>query len=425
MTSRKQPLQGALLAMAILSKTHPINFVLTVSVCGHFTLAELQTAVNHACQKHPTLTSLVTYQENGQAFLIPNAAPYFPVEEQQGDKWHNIATAELVRPFDLTAAPPVRFVLLRHDANHADIVVVCAHALADGLSAAYLIHDLLLVLGNDSTVLTPKAALPPFNELIPDYQGKRRAILLAKLKAPLAKLFVKLMSFKSNTQSPALGNYHLLTWRLSTEQSTALLTRCRAEKTTVHAALCVAFLRAFGELHQDGWQRRIQGPVNIRPRLAQPVTDDFGMFINLIEFEVSCSLARDYWDVARDVRQGFVQRMRDANLFNIMIDAQIIIEAISDSLQPAAMMQSAPAANYDLSITNLGRLKMPEPTNKLQLEALYGPCVAGNPDEVVLGVNSVNGRLHFSLLFLESKMSLVQGERIQNDAMGWMAEAIA
>lgn len=411
--------------MAIVSQTYPINFLLTASVRGRFSLGELQTAVNKACQKHPTLNSLVAHQDNGQAFLVPNDSPHFPVEEQTDSSWQAIANVELNRPFDLTVVPAIRFILLRHDNEHADIIVVCAHALADGFSAAYLIHDLLAVLGNDNLTLTPKAALPPFSALIPDFKGKWLTIFLAKLKARLFKTLIKILPTKSELLDKVFGDYHFLTWRLSSEQTTSLLSRCRAEQTTVHAALGVAFLRAFAERRQDGWRREIQSPVSIRSRLAQPLTDDYGMFINLMAFKVDCSLERDYWAVARDIRQGFLSRMNDSALFREFVEAEIILETLSAIITPDSIAQSMPRVAYDLSITNLGRLTMPEPTDKLQLEALYGPCVGGNPDEVVLGVNSVNGRLHFSMLYRDAKMSWAQGEQIRDGAMNWLAKAIS
>jgi hypothetical protein len=52
-----------------------------------------------------------------------------------------------------------------------------------------------------------------------------------------------------------------------------------------------------------------------------------------------------------------------------------------------------------LSITNLGKLDIPIHYGDLKLESLYGPSVYTDLIEKILGVNTINGKMHFNFTF--------------------------
>jgi len=269
--------------------------------------------------------------------------------------------------------------------------------------------------------------IQPMNELLPDFPGKRMAIWQAKLKARLFKLFLSRNSKQTKSQTDEVNlakpKYYVYPWVLTSEQTAALVARSRAEGTTVHAALCVAFLRAFGEFHGDGWKRKIQSPISLRDRLTRPVGESFGLFVNLVEFRVDCAPERNFWEVARKIKQGFIQRTLNKHIFNSLIEAKVVMNEIGKVITPKIVAQSFMAMDHDLSITNLGRLDFPVRYGSLQLEALFGPILGGDPEDIVLGVTTIGGKMHFSLSCTDLKMNTSQAEQVVESAMNWLANA--
>jgi hypothetical protein len=428
MSTEKQKLQGGQLVVWLASEYHSINFALMARIRGSFTPDQFQRALDKLQLKHPALSANVVQEADGSVYLIPKPAVEFPVrivDREHAESWVEQATTELEQPFDLLNNPPIRFVLLRGK-DVSEVLFVCPHALADGLATAYLVRDFLTFLNDPDVDVAPMPPAQPMSELIPNFPGKGMAILLAKLKARLLKMYLSLSTKKSQADvvGPVEPKYHLLPWILTAEQTSALAARSRAEGTTVHAALCVAFLRAFGEFYQDGWKRKISSPVSLRERLAHPVGEAFGLFVNLVEFCIDCAPERDFWDVARAIKRGFVRRTGDKQIFNSLIEANVVTGQLGQVLTPQIVAQSFMAIDYDLSITNLGRLDFPTRYGSLQLDALFGPILGGDPQDIVLGVITIGGNMHLGLSFTALRMNTSQAEQVVETAMSWLADAV-
>jgi hypothetical protein len=429
MNHTKQKLQGGNFALWLVTDYKPINFALTVRVRGAFTPDQFQQALDKVRLKYPSSAMRVTKESDGNAYLISDVNLKFPVriiERKHSESWVEEASTELGQIFDLLNQPPLRLVWLRSD-NVSEIVFVCSHALADGLSAAYLARDLLIFMSDPQADVEPIPLNPAMSELIPDFPGRRIGIWRTKLRAALLKLLISLRP-KTDQQSEAgvdtaKPKYNLLPWELTPQQTSTLVTRSRAEGTTVHAALGAAFLRAFGEFHGDSWKRKIQSPVNLRERLTHPVGEAFGLFINLVEFYANCAPERDFWEVAREIKEGFIRYAGDKPIFSSVMDTTVLMDELTPILTPQNLAEFWPGVEYDLSITNLGRLDFPLQYGSLQLEALYGPSISGIPEEIVLGVATIGGIMRFTLVFTSLKLSISQAEQIKEKAMHWLAVA--
>jgi hypothetical protein len=429
MSEKNQPLRGTQLAIWMASKILAINFSLTARVRGSFTSDQLERALEKLQKKHPPLTMKIKKESKATVYLVPDASLEIPVrrvDQAQADDWIGEVTAELVRGFDLSREPPLRLVWLVGD-EFSDMVLVCPHSLADGLSMAYLVRDLLDFLGEAECVADPMPMYPALSELIPHFPGKQWVVWKSKIKSAV---FKTLLGLKSKRTKPPITNaaavetgYQLLNWKLTPEQTTALVARSRVENTTVHAALCTAFLRAFGEFHGNGWRRMIQSPINLRNRLTSPVGESFGLYIYLAEFPVDCAPDHDFWDVTRAIKQDFIKHTKDKPIFSPLVDTSIVMDALAPILSNALLVESVGRVKYDLSITNLGALAFPTRFGTLQLDALYGPCISGKRNEIILGVNTLNGNMHLTLTFTDQKLTPAQAEQLKDKALKNLAEA--
>jgi hypothetical protein len=428
MKTEKQRLQGGQLVVWLASEYHAINFALMARIRGTLSPESYQKALDKLLLKHPSLAVNVIQDARGDVCLLPSPAPKVPLrieERKRPTHWIEETTTELARPFDLGEDPPLRCLILQ-DKDVSDILFVCPHVLADGLATTYLLRDFLAFLDDPEAEVTPTPRVPPMSALIPDFPGKGWATLQANLKAQLLKLCLRRAqrnTSQTETSNPRQPDYHLLPWTLTSEQTSALVARSRAEGTTVHAALCAAFLRAFGEFHGEGWKRKIQSPVSLRDRLTQPVGEAFGLFVNLVEFPIDCDPAYDFWEVARRIKKRFVRRTGDSQAFKSLIEANVVTHQGRDMLTPQTAAQVFMAADHDISISNLGRVDFPTQYAAFQLEALFGPILGGDPEDVVLGVITVGGTMHLSLSFTDLKMDVLQAEKIIEAAMQWLVKA--
>jgi len=424
-----QPLQGGQFVVWLASQYHPINFAFMARIRGGLTPRQVQQALDKLRIKYPPLSMRVGSESDGSVYLISDPALRFPVRSvarDHAERWIAEVTTELGQAFDLFTQPPLRLVLLQ-DEELSEILFVCPHVLADGLAVAYLVRDFLAFLGNPAAEEVAMPLAPPMSTLIPDFPGKRMVIWRAKLKAGLFKLLLRHGSKTDEAKTEAAHcvapPYHLCPWVLTAEQTAALAARSRAADTTVHAALCVAFLRAFGECCGDGWKRTLQSPVNLRDRLRRPVGESFGLFVNLVEFSVNCAPERDFWEVAREIKQAFTRRSADKHIFNSLIEANVAMPALRAVITPKIVAQSFMTVKHDLSISNLGRLDFPVRYGALELDALFGPILGDDPEDRVLGVVTIGGVMHLSLSFTDSKMSPAQAEQLKESAMDWLAQA--
>ena len=416
-----QKLRGGQFAVWLASEYQSINFALTVRVQGAITPEQFRSALEKLRIKYRPLSMRMATESDRSVYLIPDSSLKIPiriVERKQSEQWVAEVAVELGLAFDLLHDPPIRLVWLRGE-KVSEIVFVCPHVLADGLAVVYLIRDFLEFLGDPDAGAEPMPLTPAMSELLPDFPGKRKIIRQSKLKTALMQFFLRL-SPNQELQLSKPVDYQLLAWRLTDQQTSALVKRSRSEKTTVHAALSTAFLRAFGELRGDGWRRKLQSPISLRHRLTAPVGEAFGLFVNLVEVEVRCSPERDFWEVAREVKEAITHRADDRYVFRSLVEANVMMDKLGAVIPPEFVARSVTTVSYDLSITNLGRLDFPAQYGKLQLEALYGPSLGGNPGDVVLGVITVGDKMHFTLSFTEIKLSVSQAEQIREKAMRYL-----
>jgi hypothetical protein len=395
---------------------------MTARVRGQFAPDELHAALAQVRARHPLLGMRIAVDGEQWPCLIAEQVPDLPVRvvaRQAEDDWIAQVEQELEQPFDRPVGPLVRFVWLRSP-DVSELVIVCDHLLVDGLSAALLVRDLLGQLGQPGTPIERLPVLPTLNELIPpDLADKLAQYLAAMPPSEAAPPQAPPPQVSPVPPTPQ----RVLAWALAEPQTAALVARCRAERTTVQGAICAAFLGALAAAQPGvaSAQRRVQSPFSLRGRLARPVAEDFGLFIALPEVGVDCPPDRDLWDVARDIREALERETADERVFMPLVALEIQAASLSDA-ELFQMLAASFTANYDLSVTNLGRLDIPAQAGRLGLEALYGPAlgVAGEHHRV-LGVLTVGGRMSLTLAFRGPSLEHVRDRAMARlgAAVGW------
>jgi NRPS condensation-like uncharacterized protein len=147
----------------------PSHFCVTAKVVGKITIEKLQQALVWVQQRHPLLRVGIATDTNGKPWFVAESAsiPLRIVERLGEEHWLQEVENELSNPFNWNQAPLVRVVLVRsHDIS--EIIVTCHHAIADGISSAYLLRDILEAMGTPNFEGKVLPEYPAFEDLIPN-----------------------------------------------------------------------------------------------------------------------------------------------------------------------------------------------------------------------------------------------------------------
>ncbi len=415
------------------------NFAMMVRVQGKVSVEQVMTALSRVRVRHPALVPAAG-GAGSEAFFPLN------VRADCGDcDWIEVAQAELGASFPGHPGPFARFTLLRRPsppggAEGFDLVAAFHHGICDGMSGMFVLRDVLQALGDPQLELAPLPAPPPTVTLIPasalSNPELQRKIWLTVAVLRGQVLFEKVrrrLSPGKRTKTPAAQEtpaenplaerqFVILPEQLSAAQTTALLARCKKEQVSVHAAVCVAWLRAFTGGATSSHIGTVSSPVNLRERLSPPVGDTSGLFLATVETSVDCGPERDFWDAAREFKQKLEQDSRNETLFfNPLLFSKIFTPQIApaDIGILVEMLFSRPV-KYDFSITNLGRIPIAERSGALQVEAFYGPLVNASPYERTVGVSTVAGQMSLAFIFRRSMLEPADGKQLMERAIGML-----
>ncbi|MBD2524675.1 condensation domain-containing protein [Nostoc sp. FACHB-133] len=276
----------------LLDQASQVHFVIAAEIIGTKTISEWKEALNTLQHQHPFLS--VYIKNNG--FVYPcfqhengTEIPLRVVEENVNYRWEEELEKELSMPFDSTQAPLVRAVLVQQG-QKSIFIFASHHSIGDGMSGLIIINDLLKSLGGQQ-LLSLEAPDSSDNLLgITNHYYEKvdsGSFLLDSLKdQPVFIRREEVMPFIERLQ-------------LSSEFTLRLSNRCKAEDTTVHGALCAAFVMAGREIEKD-WKNipiRLVSPASIRKALG--TNDNIAQYIVAKTIIYPEQTESAFWDMAR------------------------------------------------------------------------------------------------------------------------------
>jgi hypothetical protein len=365
-------------------QVQPIHFALRAKVTGQFSRKQLRQALKRLQMQHPLLRVKIAVPDGRPKFIEQEADIPVRVVLRQGDNhWQQELAIELSESFAWYQAPLVRVVHLQSKAV-SDLIVTFHHAIADGLSGAYAMRDLVQSLEADRWCSPkPLSDSLPVETLIPDLAADRdlscRKGQQADGLVPPSPIYPTVISSRPRP--------HLQSTRLSTTLTGQLRDRARTEQTTVHGAISAAFLLALAR--QQGETRsplRCLSPVNVRSHLTSPVDETVGLFIGygLTHHEIHANSS--LWDIARALTAQLAARSPE--LWQGFLQREAVMATCPEPQIVMAGMQQQ--YGYDLLVTNLGPLPFTQQVGSLRLEELHGPAVmTGIETGRVVGVSTL------------------------------------
>ncbi|MGZ4384415.1 MAG: phthiocerol/phthiodiolone dimycocerosyl transferase family protein [Gaiellaceae bacterium] len=419
---------------------HSPNFALAAQLSGTFSDDELERALERARGRHPRLVTRIAAGGDGEPYRTSEGVPAFPLRvlaDCGEEDWIDAVKAELLDPFPRQSGPFARFVLLRRG-DEADLVVVCDHGSCDGMSGAFLLRDVLSLLGDPRLALPPLAYPADVLDQLPASVARSRWVRCRARAAAALFLARSRIGRRRHPhgsgasgapagEDPAETRVCLLPAALSAERTTALTERCRAESVTVHAALCAAWLTAYASTLPEAAPRirKVSSPISIRDRLAEPAGETAGMFLSGTESRVDCAPERPFWEVARDLAAQLVRGRSDQRLFFGPLVLRALLPRLrSREIRQALLRFILGPVDYDFSITNLGRLDLPTEYGSIRLGSVRGPLVNASPLERTVGICTLDGRMSMTLLFRESLLSPEAGRELLEDVLARLRRAV-
>jgi hypothetical protein len=341
-------------------------------------------------RRHPLLNVYVRdHPQTRLGFYRPASMPPIPVtvvDAETGYTWRDRVAEELTRAFDASIAPMIRVVLLRSGpSTPAAIVLTVDHVIADGLSAAYLLRDLFSALnGHDLTSLP----VPPAQEaLIGALRDGQQAAAVAVNNAP-PPAQPDWMATPSTIRPFDGAVPHFDGVGLDEDLTRRLVTRARAERTTVHSALVSAMSQVIIESGRNEFAR-VLTPIDFRSPLG--VGDDICLYISAARTAFARQELTDLWDMARTVGDQLAPARS--------IPALLAASAATEQFIPVgATTQDAEGfvvggLSFEAFASNLGVLDMGTP-QAVRPVAIWGPAILGQiQGELSAGICTFNGQL--------------------------------
>jgi hypothetical protein len=369
----------------LLDQNRSCHFAMTAQIAGRASPDHWRKALDRVQARHRLLSVCIEGSPGSvPCFRQVDAAP-IPLRIVDGDPkthWEREVGEELATPFDPNRAPLIRAVLIQGSQSTA-FILVAHHSIADGLSLAYAIRDTLSALSGE--LLEPLPLAPAQEEILGVGAGSA-ALADAHAQpdgAPVAK---------PSTYRPLADARPVVKGlRLPRGLTASLRDRARLEGTTVHGALCAAFVIA-GRQVSAGWSHsalRMMSPINTRPLLE--VGESCGVFVNAATSTFD-GQAIGFWELARDAKAAIaVGQTRDG----VMASLSAMGEVVGKGAEIATAANfAANAFAHEGMLTNLGVLTFGNRFGALKLENMWGPAVlAGMDGEQTIGVSTVNGSI--------------------------------
>jgi hypothetical protein len=304
-------------------------------------------------------------------------------------------------------------------------MITCHHSIGDGLSTIYLIRDILQEIstpGRTHEILPERLS---WEELIPfSKKGSINSNAIAKT-APTPKINPSNAGIDRNRVSnkkeiQESQRSSILHWNFSREETSAFVSGCRKQQTSIQSALCAAFLLTIAEQmnYPEAEIHKCLSPCNVRKYLVPEIGEDFGLYISSLLTTHTLKPETNFWDLTREIKHQ-LHEWTAGKLFEDIPRSRTFL-----STQPDPQKVYDQINNIKLVVTNLGSLNIPQEYGSLSLEAIYGPIVQSSENAKIVGVITLGDKMFLTLTFSESVLPRSHAEKIKAGAMDKIRAAL-
>ncbi|MBD1998718.1 hypothetical protein H6G00_19160 [Leptolyngbya sp. FACHB-541] len=172
----------------------PMDFATVARLQGQLSVDRLSTVLRQVQQRHPLLRARIAtdtisaernFEGTGQPKFVEtdDEIPLRLVARTDERQWQTELEVELARSLDWQVAPLLRVVLLQSGAE-SELMIICHHAIADGLSGIHLMRDILQGLGGKTFERSELSAAESLESALPGIAPSPEATLKPKDYVP-------------------------------------------------------------------------------------------------------------------------------------------------------------------------------------------------------------------------------------------------
>lgn len=364
------------------SEPNPAHFAVVAEFDEVLTANRLRPALAGVQRRHPLLSAHVE-DRPGIRLGFYRSATVAPIDltvfRGPEDSWEAIAAEELSRTFDRSRAPLMRASLLQASTGSA-LLLTFDHTIADEISSVLVLSDLIAAL-NGATL----SNLP-----VPRSQEQMLARTLPRVEPldPSELPDDPRMRTPSviRTFDGALTNVHTMAM---TETDTARLAqRCRAERTTVHAAMVVAMCRVRAAERGEDFVR-VLNPISTRALIG--AAEECGLYIQSTWTGLSPWDGTPFWDQARATTAPLEVARSARGIRTASLAVQMAMPIGAEAGHAEDLFSRV--CPFDMLVSNLGVQNL-SGVGPLRPTAIWGPVVQSQTEgEHVSGITTYEGRL--------------------------------
>lgn len=402
----------------------PLNCVFPVKIRGTVRAENLRIALAKIQQKHPLLRTRIKEDAAGYPhFVSSNNLEEIPVRvvERLGEEdWQQQSKIEWRKLFDGENLPLARVVWIK-GTEVSDLLLVCPHCICDGTTFVALMSEMLQLMDHPEQALIPYPSFNSIEELLSSsFTSTPAKVLKTKAFAVLAKLF---FLFKSAKNKHPKGEGYLLHWSLTEAETSSLAGACKDAGVTLHAALCVAFMEAFQLVRGSKAHGKVICPVDVRHFVTEIRKDAMFAFAPIAELSLSKEKGLGFWAKAKLLKGDLLKKIAAMKVHELLV----MSEYFHASVDKMVKHLKATDGGHDITLSNMGRLRIPDKYDSFEVETLHSPNV-GFPwrNANTLVVSTFRKKMDFAFLSNDTFLPEDEAGAIRDKAMELlMAEVMA
>ncbi|MGO3807557.1 MAG: phthiocerol/phthiodiolone dimycocerosyl transferase family protein [Sphingobacterium sp.] len=391
----------------------PLNCVFTARIKGEITLENLIAALAKIQQKHPLLRAAIDDNDTKTPFFFLKAdievIPIRIVQRQTDEDWLSESKTEWSRLFDDKNSPFARVVWVKGE-EISEILLIAPHCICDGSAGMTLIRELLCLLDDPGMELEPYSMFGSIDEYLPsDFYTKKQ-----RWKAKIVILLARCLFFiRRKSKETSSGENYVIHQKLDAEMTRAIIHGCKEAGITVHARLCAAFLQAFWLVRGSAAKGKVISPVDIRNFIPEIKQDHLFAFAPTVELSLKKN-SLDLLDNAKQIKNELTRKMQKIKAREMLWMAERMHPLAGDIIS----MLKTSAGGHDMTLSNMGKINIPNQFKDFELETVFSPTVAfpwRNSNTLV--TTTFKEQMDFTFMSNEQFLSREEAMKIKDKAV--------
>ncbi len=409
---RKRKLLMAERIMYVNAQT-PLNCVFTARIKGSISEENFRYALVKIQQKHPLLRAVIDEsEEQNPNFVLTDEVGQIPVRivpRQADDDWLLESRIEWPRLFDDPKNPLVRIVWIR-GSQVSDILLIVPHCICDGSGGMTLISELLCLIDDPALALEPYRMFDSVNDFLPkDFNIKKHG-----RKARISMFVARLIFFiKRQGKKRIESENYAIHWKLDADLTKAVIQNCKSNGVTVHARLCAAFIEAFRLVRKNSAKGKVISPVDIRNFIPEIKKDHLFAFAPTVELSLKKNTLNQL-EKTKQIKTELIEKIQTIKAREMLWMG----EQMHRLTERVISMLKTTRGGHDITISNMGKIDIPNQFKTFELETVFSPTVAFpwlNSNTLV--TSTFNGQMDFSFMANEHFLSQEEAMKIKDKAM--------